>query len=194
MYPYLADFDSDGYDDIEAGEEDNFVKWDPINGVHVPRETPLVLTKQYKAEGEYVAAPGDNGPAQLLQGEIDPKTFLGADEELITIPEKDVPLVQILEDQIGLSILFEAAKTVSENGQTEKNDLDDGDMPGPSEKHDDATENKASVISDLVRYIYHLFTTPQFRYPVLTASDFNTSEIKPMFSDTSSGTYCLRRW
>lgn len=154
MYPYLADFDSDGYDDIEAGEEDNFVKWDPINGVHVPRETPLVLTKQYKAEGESVAAPGDNGPAQLLQEEIDPRTFLGADEELITIPEKDVPLVQILEDQIGLSILLEAAKTVSENGQNEKNDLDDGDMPGPSERHGDATEYKASVISDLVRYIY----------------------------------------
>lgn len=191
MYPYLADFDSDGYDDIEAGEEDNFVKWDPVNGVHVPRETPLVLAEQYKVEEGSVVTPGNNGSAQSLQGEIDPKISLGPDEELITIPGKDVPLVQILEDQIGLSILLEAAKTVSENGQDEKNDLDDGDTPCLSEKHGDATENEASVISDLVRYI-SLFTT-QFRYPVLTASDFNPPEIKPVFPDTSSGIYCLGR-
>lgn len=153
MYPYLADFDSDGYDDIEAGEEDNFVRWDPVNGVHVPRETPLVLTEQDKVEEGFVVAPGDNGPAQLLQGEVDLKTFVEADEELVAIPEKDVPLAQILGDQIGLSILLKAAKAVSENGQDEKNDFDDGDMPSPSEKHGDAIYNEASVISDLVRYV-----------------------------------------
>ncbi|KAH8149918.1 uncharacterized protein LAJ45_06070 [Morchella importuna] len=41
MYPYLAEPDSDGDDDIEEGEEDEYVRWDPVQKVHVKRETPL---------------------------------------------------------------------------------------------------------------------------------------------------------
>lgn len=57
MYPYLADFDSDGYDNREAGEEDNFVKWDPVNGIHVLQETPLTSTGQNKVDPGFVIAP-----------------------------------------------------------------------------------------------------------------------------------------
>lgn len=186
MYPYLADFDSDGYDDIEAGEEDNFVKWDPVNGIHIPRK-PLASIEEDKADAGFIAAPEDNCSTQLFTEGIDPKTFLEADAgsissredasltksfaryqnglnihlkadaELVAIPE-DIPLTQTLGDQIGLSILLEAVKAVSENGQDERNDSGYSDMPGLSEKHGDATEGEANVVSNLVRYM-SLFVT-----------------------------------
>lgn len=201
MYPYLADFDSDGYDDIEAGEEDNFVKWDPVNGIHVPREVPLATSVQKKTDAGPFVAPEDNGPTQLLAGEIDLKTFLEADAGsagswgrnppnqslaggqddlniflkadpgLITVAKADVASTQILKDQIGLSILLEAAKAVSENGQDERNGSDDGDMPGPFGKHGDATD-EASVVSDSVRYMSLVINCPVASGPHLQNDHF----------------------
>lgn len=186
MYPYLADFDSDGYDDIEPGEEDNFVRWDPVNGVHVLREIPLASTEQNKADEGSATTPEDNNSTQLLRREIGLGTFLGSnggsvncgadesltqsfagghgsldiplktDAEIVAIPEDNVPSTQILGDQIGLSILLKAAKAVSENGQDEGNSSED-----LFKKHGDAREDEVSVVSDSVRYIL-LFTSQYF--------------------------------
>lgn len=187
MYPYLADFDSDGYDDIEAGEEDNFVRWDPVNGVHVPREIPLASTEQNKADAGSATTLEDNNSTQLLRREISLRTFFKSDvgsvnswadgsptqsfagdhgsidillkagTEIVAISEDDVPSTQIVGDQIGLSILLKAAKAVSENGQDEGNSSED-----PFKKHGDAREDKVSVISDSVRYISFFFHLPMF--------------------------------
>lgn len=186
MYPYLADFDSDGYDDIEAGEEDNFVRWDPVNGVHVLREIPLASTEQNKADEGSATTPEDNNATQLLRREIGLRTLgsdggsvnSGADEsptqsfagghgsldvllkagaEIVAIPEDNFPSNQILGDQIGLSILLKAAKAVSENGQ------DEGNSPGDLfKKHGDTKEDEVSVVSDSVRYISFFFTSQYF--------------------------------
>lgn len=186
MYPYLADFDSDGYDDIEAGEEDNFVRWDPVNGVHVLREIPLTSTEQNKADEGSATTLEDNNATQLLRREIGLRTLgsdggsvgsgadgsptqsfagghgsldvpLQAGAEIVAIPEDNVPSTQILGDQIGLSILLKAAKAVSENGQDEGNSS--GDL---FKKHGDAREDEVSVFSDSVRYISFFFTSQYF--------------------------------
>lgn len=100
MYPYLAEPDSDGDDDIELGEEDDHVRWDPIQGVHVARRTPL--------------NPTDGNEAEMV-----PTTAM---KHMMT---SEPPAG----DQIWVEILLEAARALSSDDQIDQNAADYGHIP-----------------------------------------------------------------
>lgn len=118
MYPYMGEFDSDGDDDIEEGEEDEFVKWDPVNRIHVPRNAPLSSTSQNGAKQISTIAPEDSVLSQSLD-----------------------------EDQLSLGILLEAAKAVSEDSIDSQDDLGTVDTSSPLQERHDMDDEVVSASS-----------------------------------------------
>lgn len=121
MYPYIAEYDSDGYDDIKEGEEDDFVRWDPVNKTHVARETPLSSASQDEVETKPETAQNDNVVAQSL-----------------------------VRDKVGLEVLIEAAKVISEDRHDKQDALGFGNVPGSFWQYYDPTDDGVAPSSSSV--------------------------------------------